>query len=481
MGVPYLAGYYFKKYNRESELIKSVEDITNIDYLFFDYNSLIHPIVHKLSIKTDESIINECIKYTQLIINIVNPIDTFICVDGIAPRSKCNQQRERRYKSKFLKEFEGKSVEWDTNQITPGTNFMEKLSIELKKHFKNVSDSNEPSEGEHKIMNYLQKINKKQIAIYGLDADLILLSLLNQNNDIVLVRDSDSGLDITKINYLNISVLKNLIYKDLLENYPKYSLSQDVFINDYILLTFLLGNDFTEHLFCLSIKHNGIDIVLQAYINSYNGQQLVDKSKTFNNWINITILKDVFFKLKYYESKFLTCHNYNKIRDISEETISEFNLDCSKNIFFYHNKQFKDKESYYSFYRLTDINDACYNYIKNIYWILGYYNQSHQMSHSNWNFYYKYHCNPMCSDIFNYLSKNKISINFEKDEPWTSKKQLLYVLPKESYSNLVNKNEKLLDNKTLFPDKLIFDLNYKDYLWQSKLVFEPINDILLYL
>lgn len=35
MGVPYLAGYYFKKYNRESELIKSLDEITNIDYLFF--------------------------------------------------------------------------------------------------------------------------------------------------------------------------------------------------------------------------------------------------------------------------------------------------------------------------------------------------------------------------------------------------------------------------------------------------------------
>ena len=30
--------------------------------------------------------------------------------------------------------------------------------------------------------------------------------------------------------------------------------------------------------------------------------------------------------------------------------------------------------------------------------------------------------------------------------------------------------------KTLFPDKIVIDLNYKDYLWQSKIIFETINE-----
>tara|TARA_B100000780_G_scaffold135102_1_gene94643 strand:- start:442 stop:657 length:216 start_codon:yes stop_codon:yes gene_type:complete len=70
------------------------------------------------------------------------------------------QQRVRRLKSVL----EGKV--WDTNAITPGTTFMNKLNDELHKVYdshKNVvlSDSCEPGEGEHKILQYL-KINSQK-------------------------------------------------------------------------------------------------------------------------------------------------------------------------------------------------------------------------------------------------------------------------------------------------------------------------------
>ena len=41
-----------------------------------------------------------------------------IAIDGPAPKAKMIQQRTRRHKSVL----EGKT--WDTNAITPGTNFM---------------------------------------------------------------------------------------------------------------------------------------------------------------------------------------------------------------------------------------------------------------------------------------------------------------------------------------------------------------------
>ena len=81
-------------------------------------------------------------------------------IDGVAPRAKMNQQRERRYKSHFFKELEtGKSVLWDSNKITPGTEFMNDLPYKLRDllpEYIHVSGPDEPGEGEHKIFEYIR-------------------------------------------------------------------------------------------------------------------------------------------------------------------------------------------------------------------------------------------------------------------------------------------------------------------------------------
>jgi len=66
---------------------------------------------------------------------------------------------------------------WDSNVITPGTDFMLNLSILIKYYichkmtscplWKNLkvvfSDSNEVGEGEHKIMNFIRCFYKSEI------------------------------------------------------------------------------------------------------------------------------------------------------------------------------------------------------------------------------------------------------------------------------------------------------------------------------
>merc|ERR1712168_1540150 len=121
--------------------------------------------------------------------NIVRPRKLlYVAIGGVAPRAKMNQQRSRRFraakesqishetKSLLKKELldrgirlpgpDPKKMRFDSNCITPGTPFMDKLATCLRYYiydrltndpgWKNIkvilSDASVPGEGEHKIM-----------------------------------------------------------------------------------------------------------------------------------------------------------------------------------------------------------------------------------------------------------------------------------------------------------------------------------------
>ena len=253
MGIPWYFYTIYKKYNIENDLVIDEKSIStsNIDYLYLDYNSMIHPCAQQtlhITSTTDtniieDTIIQNCLDYTRYIINVVKPKRIYIMIDGVAPRAKMNQQRERRYKSHFFKQIEHNENEnenantpvWNSNKITPGTDFMKKLIKRLhdfKSQISNnytvfISDSNEPGEGEHKMMKHISDLScDDKICIYGLDADLIMLSLINVNYDkIVLIRDNTFNnklLEKDKVyTYLDIKKLRQYICKDVKQNIKK--------------------------------------------------------------------------------------------------------------------------------------------------------------------------------------------------------------------------------------------------------------------
>ena len=154
MGIPL---YYKKIIHKFPDVIQISKIYTKkVNHIFFDLNCAIHPCCAN---KTNElemfhsilNKINECI----LLTNVKDLI--YIAIDGPAPRTKMEQQRQRRLKSSQENKI------WDTNKITPGTDFMNRLNQFLKKeinHFKIktiLSDSNEPGEGEHKIMKFMDE------------------------------------------------------------------------------------------------------------------------------------------------------------------------------------------------------------------------------------------------------------------------------------------------------------------------------------
>lgn len=164
------------------------------DNLYLDMNGLIHPCCHPESGVTPSS-------EDEMIRNIFNCIDHVFCmvrprkviylaVDGVAPRAKMNQQRARRFSAareakikveadRIVREEcirEGRPVppplkpHWDSNVITPGTPFMEKVMGGLRYYINErltydpgwkgikvvLSTSGVPGEGEHKLMEYVK-------------------------------------------------------------------------------------------------------------------------------------------------------------------------------------------------------------------------------------------------------------------------------------------------------------------------------------
>ncbi|MCL4120728.1 UNVERIFIED_CONTAM: hypothetical protein GTU68_021679, partial [Idotea baltica] len=150
------------------------------------------------------------IYYIDVLFRMIQPTKIFyMAVDGVAPRAKMNQQRGRRFRSaREAEENERKAREkgetlptearFDSNCITPGTEFMTKLDEQLQYFVSNkistdklwqgcsviYSGHKTPGEGEHKIMEYI-RYSKSQAnydpntrhCLYGLDADLIVLGL----------------------------------------------------------------------------------------------------------------------------------------------------------------------------------------------------------------------------------------------------------------------------------------------------------------
>ena len=180
MGIPF---YYATLIRNHSGITRTVHDIVDVDVLGIDFNCLIHRYLD--SEDPIKSVLNAL---DHILKHICRSKKVFIAFDGLVPYAKIVQQRYRRFRIKEPDVF-------DRNQISPNTPYMQMLEKELRTKFPevHVSPTQEPGEGEHKLFQEIKKLpeaDRKSVCIYGLDADLILLSLFNNqlSTDFSLLR-----------------------------------------------------------------------------------------------------------------------------------------------------------------------------------------------------------------------------------------------------------------------------------------------------
>src|SRR3989344_1907410 len=487
MGVPGMIMWILKKY-KSSILLSHLP--SKPKYLYIDANSLFHPICAEH--ETESQMFSAIITYINNLYILTNPDFMFIAVDGVAPVAKIVQQRLRRYKSYYENQIKNKlkdeynipyNKSWSSLLITPGTEFMEKLHNVLLSHYSDkpniyYSSYHEFGEGEHKILQHIKQnsLELDNIVIYGLDADLIFLALVNKCSNIFLLRDNI--LEHKGFVYMSISVVKHFYLTELTKLIKYTNLDHTKLIQDFIFICFLLGNDFLPHLPSINIYNGGLDKIINVYTECFNilNEYLINNKqfllmlfqKLSVNEFNIITTPIINTKkpqnLDDYNTKLFEFDNLKHIQQINiYKDITNFS--DFKNIYYSH---------YFSFNNPSFISMTCQKYIEGLFWISEYYfDKCH-----DYKWYYLFNHAPLLSDICTWLESNTLNFKFIDNPPLTYVQQLLIVIPPQVNHILPTKYQHLNSNKKIsymFPFTFEFDYINKLFLWQCQPILPILN------
>lgn len=534
MGIP----LFFKKISdKYDDIIIDTDTVKEVYGLFIDMNCAIHPCCRKVlddkytdkyKDKYEKRMMVEIKEYLKTIIRISKPKFIYMAVDGVAPAAKMKQQRQRRFKSILEKQEINKIKEkldipyslesWDTNAISPGTEFMKFLSKTIDEFIRTddifndmqiiFSSAEQPGEGEHKILEYIRNNNhiesKGANVIYGLDADLIMLSLASKVNNLYLLREAvEFGKTLDIFLYMDIDELKCSIVNDFKERFlvgKNMCVENDKIFNlidDYIFICFFLGNDFLPHLLSLDLRHEGLDVIMNEYIKIYNiTRQTILSNDSINTEVLFQFIEalaqyeeeniDKIFKSRLRLNKTFRIRNVDNEFDKEKELLNNYpvlNMEEEKevtlpNLYVLDWKKRYNKVCLDIINEEDKINNVCKNYIEGIYWTYNYYFKSC----CSWSWYYKYQHAPTLFHLTHYFKtvKNINSFKFNLDSPVLPEVQLMTILPPQSRKLLPVKYSKyMIGNhpltKHLYPNQYKLDTLFKRYYWQCSPILPDID------
>ncbi|KAL8667788.1 MAG: hypothetical protein Q9202_000252 [Teloschistes flavicans] len=316
MGVPKFFRWMSERYPAISQLIAE-NRIPEFDCLYLDMNGIIHNCTHSDSDSptfrmTEDKMFIQIFNYIEHLFGKIRPKQLFfMAIDGVAPRAKMNQQRARRFrtardaeaaKEKAISQGAQMPAEdaFDSNCITPGTEFMAKLTRQLKYFIsKKISEDADwqgveivlsghevPGEGEHKIMEYIRLAKaqsdydpNRRHCLYGLDADLIMLGLLSHDPHFCLLREEvtfgrqrekkSKELEHQNFYLMHLCVVREYLELEFQELHDVSSLGfpfdMERVIDDFILMAFFVGNDFLPNLPNLHINEGALALMFKVY------------------------------------------------------------------------------------------------------------------------------------------------------------------------------------------------------------------------
>lgn len=224
--------------------------------------------------------------------------------------------RELQEGSATEKADEKSEFKFDPNVITPGTEFMLRLSNALKSYIVQRTNNDElwsdltlifsdafvPGEGEHKILDFIRSQRAQpnynpnvRHCIYGADADLIMLGLSTHEAHFFVLREAvrqlkdkfcfkcrqrghmtyecgaDYTLDKTRLEhavefqYVKIATLREYLMLEFKDCETPFEYDFERIVDDFVFICFLVGNDFLPHLPSLQIRDGALDALLMIF------------------------------------------------------------------------------------------------------------------------------------------------------------------------------------------------------------------------
>ncbi len=493
-------------------------------------NGIIHPCTHGNSDEFVELNETEMFKriflYVDRLYKLVKPGKLlYLAVDGVAPRAKMNQQRSRRFRSsKEAEELmaaivarDGKLPEgekFDSNCITPGTDFMLKLSLAMNKwiEYKMATDPfwkdgakvvfsgpDVPGEGEHKVMDYIrwardggdpdwEKDGDIQHVLYGLDADLIMLGLVTHENKFMLLREKMSVVMAGRgkgrgrnrkpknmmeygredFELLELSILREMF--DLqFKKYTKkgsnlslgFEIDTDRVIDDFVFMCMMVGNDFIPHSPHMSIESGALSLMLSTYTDMLPtfGGYLTDKEKIHPARFQMFLDELMRYEKGFFES-----------RAVEENEKGWAGTDdMGYDEFYYKEKLEIDSDDIEA---PSNRRAIVRDYLEALHWCLNYYHNGCK----SWGWFFPHLYSPLMSDMVNisefYSDSNEFgAFDFSVGKPFPSLVQLLSVLPPQSSKLLPKSYAELMKEDSpineFYPRVFSTDANGKRQPWES--------------
>ena len=543
MGIPSFFVHAVRTYK---SIVKPISSLgVPVSNLYLDCNGLIYNAVRDVKLPHtsanrdayESAIISYVCDSISGYVKTVSPTHSvFIAFDGVAPSAKLNQQRERRFKTWLSTAIDheggdehplkphcadnfhcsdrgvrGSSLRsadvWSTACITPGTEFMNKLHTEMTRYTAVanqtagpqyiLSTSTDPGEGEHKLFEHIRanpEQHRDQVTlVYGLDADLIMLTLnhLHISSRIFLYRETpefirsvDSSLRPNEQYYVDIPYMADCIARHITVSTdagntmtkvesPIDPVVRKYLVYDYIFMFFMMGNDFMPHFPSMNIRTNGPSTVMDAYRTVFKNshEQRDSRNRSFIlfhdegtrpqiDWANVRTFVEhlaasehdrligehalrnkkrgdwerVHDMTRIWGENYETA--YELIVDKCETSEQTLHLPATERGLEYYIDPIKPNWERRYYHALFDepVTDKrckayCMNYLEGLEWTFAYYTYGCV----DWKWKYQYMYPPLLQDLVRFIPRTTttttVLLQTQPKSPITSIEQLQYVLP----------------------------------------------------